>query len=109
MHLERIHAVLQFIADPLGLCRKLLRLSHRHETEAEVIRQSRCEDEAARLNSKDNIRLQWTNLGGQRVDDFAEAGLVFEQRCDVVKEDALLRKIGNLANHLLQVVHINLV
>ena len=43
---------------------------------------------------------------GQRVDQLGEAGLVLEQRGDVVKENSGLGKIGHGAHQRLQGLHI---
>ena len=106
MHLEGVHPILQLIADTLGFGGKFVWLSDRNETGAEVIRQSRGENESSGLDAKDDIRPKRPDLLGEGIDDFAKTGLVLQQGRDVIKEDALLWEVWNLADHFLQVIHV---
>src|SRR5439155_24491558 len=108
VHLKRVHPIFELIADALGFRGKLLGLSNRNETGAEVIRERRGENEFARFNAKDGIGLNWTNLLGQSVDDFTKTRLVLEYGCDVIKEDVLLMNIWILADYFLQIIHVSL-
>src|SRR5437867_8574921 len=62
VHLKRVHPIFELIADALGFRGKLVGLSNRNETGAEVIRERRGENESARFNAKDGIGLNRTNL-----------------------------------------------
>src|SRR5207249_10198523 len=105
-HHEDVHPRLQLIADTLGFDGKFVWLSDMNETGTEVIRQSRGENESSGLDAKDNIRPKRPDLLGEGIDDFAKTGLVLQQGRDVIKEDALLWEVWNLADHFLQVIHV---
>jgi hypothetical protein len=71
---------------------------HRHEADAEPLRQRRAEDEAARLDAHDQLRLVRDDALGQQIGHGAEGRPVAEQRRHVLEEDARLREIGYVAN-----------
>src|SRR5437667_8161662 len=106
VHLQRVHAVLQLVRDALDGRGQLVRLANGYEAGMKVIGQSGGKDETASLDAEDEVGPEWTNPLRKVVDDFAETSLVLEQRCDVIKENALFRKIGDLADQFLQLVHI---
>jgi hypothetical protein len=63
------------------------------------------EDEAARLDAYDGVNALVFELGGERVDDFAEALGVLEERRDVVEVYARLREVGHLAYERFEMIH----
>ena len=68
------------------------------EARAELVGHRRGEDEAARLDADDGVDLLPLELGGERVDDPAEALGVLQERRDVVEVDARLREVRHLAD-----------
>ena len=95
-------AVLQVVADAGGWRGELLGLAHGDEAGVEAVGQRGAEDEAARLDAEDQVDLLADVVLRQRVDELREAGLVLQQRGDVVEEDAGLGEVGHGADELLQ-------
>ena len=98
MNLQSILAVLEIIRDLRTLSRQLLRLPHRNESRAEVIRKRRRKNKPARLHANHRINLLTFKLRSKRVNRVAQAFGMFEQRRDVVKIDAGLGKVRHFAN-----------
>gem|GEM_PF-123761 len=105
VNLKRVHAVLELVADAFGGGGQLVGLADRDESRANVIGERGGENEAARFDAQNIIRLQRGDLLGQPVDHLPESGPVFQQRGDVVEKNARLRKIWNFADQLFQLVH----
>ena len=76
--LERVHTVLEFVADPFDFRRKLLRFSNGNKAGSQIVCQRGSEDESARLDTEDGIGLHWTNLFRERIDDAAKTRLVLQ-------------------------------
>src|SRR5436190_18176234 len=70
-----------------------------------MIGESGGEDEAASLDTDNNVRTRGRHHLGETVNNSAKPGLVLKQRGDVVKQDAWLGEIRNLANQFLQIIH----
>ncbi len=83
---------------------KLARFAHRDEPCIQPIGQRRPKDESARLDPQHQVDIALDVVGGQRVDQLGEAGLVFQQRGDVVKQNPRLGKIRHRAHQRLQVL-----
>jgi hypothetical protein len=82
--------------------RQLLRLSHRNKASVEGIGQGWSENEAPRLDSKDQVDSPVSIPATEAIDCVAQTVLVLQERCDVVKEDSRFGKIGNLADQLFE-------
>ena len=80
--------------------RQFLRLAHWHETGIQREGNGRRKEITARFNADDDIDGRGAVMIAQGVDGFAEAGLVFQKRSDVVKIDAGLGKVGHFADQL---------
>ena len=104
---QDVGAVLEIVFDTLGLGRKLPGLPNRHETGAESVRQRWSENESPGLHPDDRVdALRFgTDHLGETVDGGTQPVRVLEKGRDVIEQDARLRKVGNLADQLLQVVH----
>ena len=103
MDLERVLPVFEVVdlLDHFG--GQLSRLAHRDEAGADALRHRGAEDEAAAFDADHHIDVRDRVRRGERVDGGLQAVGVFEQRRDVEEVDAGLRKVGHLANHLLEI------
>src|SRR5271157_1028710 len=104
VHFQRVVAVFQFVLPLQDVGRQLLRLAHRNEARVQAVRKRRPEDESARLNAQHQVDVLVDVVLRKRVDEAGKAELVFEQRGDVVEENARFRKARNFADELLEVV-----
>src|SRR5262245_32331840 len=105
MDLERVQAILEFVAHSLRGGRQLLRLPDRNKPRPEVIGKCRRKDETPRLNADDDIRLCGRHALRQTIDYCSESRLVFEQSRNVVKQNPRFGKIRNFPNQFLKIVH----
>src|SRR5664280_1104539 len=104
--LQRIVAVLQFVLPLQDFSRQLLRLAHRNEARVQTVSQRRPKDEPPRLDAHNQVNMLVDVMLRERIDEAGKAELVFEQRGDVVEEDAGFGEVGNFANQILEVVAI---
>src|SRR6266478_4788247 len=107
MNFEGVRAVLQRVGNAGGLGGELLWLANGNKAGAEPIGQSGGENEAARLDSRNDINRVTLVVFAEAVDEEMESLFVFQKRGQVVKENPRLRVIGHFADQLLQVVHSN--
>src|SRR6267142_1803824 len=107
VNFERVRAVLQRVGNAGGLGGELLWLANGNEAGAEPVGQGGGENEAARLDSRDDINRVALVVLAETVDEEMESLLVFQKRGQVVKENPRLGVIGHFADQLLQVVHSN--
>jgi hypothetical protein len=107
MDFKAIGAVLEIIGDTGDGRGQLARLANGNEAGVEPIGQRGAEDESAGLNAENEIDFALKIMRGQSVNELREAGLVFEQRGDVVKEDAGLGKIGDGADKGLKGLYVD--
>ena len=91
---QRVGTVLQVVSHAGDGRRELAGLADRDEAGVEPVGESGAKDEAASLDAEDEVDLLFDVVSSESVNEFGEAGLVFEQRGDVVEEDARLGKIG---------------
>src|SRR5687768_3522535 len=98
MHLERVRAVFKLVRNRNALGRKLLRLSHRNKPAPELISQRGGENKPARLDADNRIDFHTATLLRQGIDRLLKPLRVLEQRRNVVKIDARLRKVRHLSN-----------
>jgi len=85
------------------LAGQLAVLAHHEEAAAEFDRQRRRHQEAARFDAGQQVRLVRCDDAGQRLDGFAPRILVRQQRRDVAKQDAGLRKVRHIGDVLLEI------
>ena len=104
MNLQRVAPVLQRVIVPFAWRRKLARFTHRNKSRIQAVCQRRGKNKAARLHPQHQIDILRDVMLGKFVDERGESGFIFQQCGDVVKENPLLGKIGNLANELLQMI-----
>ena len=105
--LEGVGSVFKIVGDAGDGRGEFARLADGYETGIEAIGESWSKNETACLDAEDKIDLLFDVIGGERVDEFGESGLVFEKRGDVVKEDAGLGKIGHCAHERLQLFYVD--
>ncbi len=98
MDLEGVRSVLERVLDGDRLGRELAQLAHGHEAGVELVGHRRAEDEAARLHADHDVDRFTGVRRKHQVDRLAIRRGVLEQRGDVVKEDAGLREVGDLAD-----------
>ena len=102
-----VGAVLEVVADARGFGGQLLGLAHGDEAGVQAVGERGAEDEAAGLDAEDEVDVLADVVRGQRVDELREAGLVLQQRGDVVEEDAGLGEVGHGADEFLERLAIN--
>src|SRR6266478_3966515 len=98
VNFERVRAVLERVGNAGGFGGKLLRLANGNKAGAEPIGQSGGENEAARLDSGDDINRVTLVVLAEAVDKEMESLFVFQKRGQVVKENPGLRVIGHFAD-----------
>ena len=99
---ERVGAVFEIVGDAGYRCGQLARLADGDEAGIEAVGERGAEDESAGFDAEDEVDLAFKIVGGERVDEHGEAGAVFEQRGDVVEEDARLGEVGHGAHERLE-------
>src|SRR5580704_15078996 len=102
MNFQRIGAVFQVVSHASHGRRQLARLAYRYKSRIETISERRAEDEAASLDAEDEVDIFADVMRGQGINHLREANPVFQQRRDVVKEDARLGEVGYGADERLQ-------
>src|SRR6185503_8341099 len=105
VNLERILAVLEAVGLLVRRAGQLAGLAHRHEAAAERGGDGGAENEAPALDADHLIDVLTHVRRGEGIDRVLKSLAVAQQGGDVVKEDALLRKVRNLANLRFQVIH----
>src|SRR5690349_181985 len=90
---QRITAVLELVLDLDGLARKLAGLAHRNEASPELVRDRAAHDEAARFDPDHDVDSLRAIPLDERVDHVAKSLTVFEERRDVLEEDAVGREV----------------
>ena len=105
VHLEAVLAVLETVVHALGAARQLPRLARGHDADVQLPRQSAAEEKAARLDSEDLLRPLFAEGCGHRVDGCGEGLGRGQQRRDVPEQNALRRKIGDVADEGAQIGH----
>src|SRR5581483_11038658 len=108
VHLERIGPVLERVAGLHRFRRQLARLADGRKTRVDAIRDRGAENEAAAFDADDDVDALIDVGQREAVDRGAEADLVLQQRRDVVKQDAGLRKVRYVADFALQLIHMRL-
>ena len=107
MDLQRIGAVLQSVVVFRRCGGQFPGLANRDESCIEAVRQGRAKNEPARLHAEHEIYISPDVVLRKRIYQRCKPDLIFEQRGDVVKQNALLREVRNFANQLLQVLAID--
>src|SRR4051812_32399231 len=98
VNLERVLTVFEIVRDRRALRRQLARLAHRHKPGPKVISKGRREDEATRFDADHGVDLLTLKLRSKRVDRVPQPFWMFEQRRDVIKIDAGLRKVRHFSD-----------
>jgi hypothetical protein len=105
--LQGVGAVLEVVGDAGDGGGELARLAHGDEAGVEAVGEGGSEDEAAGLNAEDEVDVFFDVIRGERIDEFGEAGLIFEKRGDVIEEDAGLGEVGYGADEGLQLFYVD--
>ena len=105
VHLDDVLAVFERILFPDTRVRQFSRLADGNEPDAEPHCEGRAEDKPARFDGCDSLDREMGDTPGELAKDLCERFRFIEQRRDVPKEDARLRKIGDVADVPFQVVH----
>ena len=98
VNLYGVSAVFEGVFHALDQGWKLLRLSDRHKTGTEGICQGGSKNEATGFDANDAIDFQVGRIGEHAIEDGLQASGIFEQRGDVVKENACLGIIRYFAD-----------
>src|SRR4051794_13722300 len=98
MDFESVAAVFELVFQSLCGSRQLSRLAYGNKPGIQPISYGGTEDEAARLHPEYQVDLLIQVMLGESIDQRGEPELVFQQRGDVVKQNAFFREIGNLAD-----------
>ena len=98
VNLEYVGAVFEIVCDARDGRGEFSGLSDGNKTCIETVGEGGAEDEAARFNAEDEIDLVLDVMCGEHVNELGEAGLVFEDRGDVVEEDAGLGEVRDGAH-----------
>ena len=107
VNFERVRAVLQRVGNAGRLSGEFLRLANGNKAGAEPVRQSRSENEAARLDACNDINCMTLVVLAEPVNQQVEPLLVLQQRGQVVKKNARFRIVRHFADQFLQIVHSN--
>src|ERR1051326_7462994 len=98
MHFEAVRTILQIVSDIDAFSRQFFGFAHGYKTCTERIRQRGSKDEPASFYAEYDVNLGFRVVRLQSINDIVKAFPVFEQRGDVVEENARLGKIGNFAD-----------
>ena len=98
MDLERVRAVLELIANGIGLARELAGLARRNEARTELEGHGDTDHEAARLGADDLGDARIAEMIGDVLDRAAHGLGVREQGRDVLEHDARLGIVGNVGD-----------
>lgn len=96
--LEGVGAVFEIVSDPGYRRGQLARFAHWNKTGVEAVGKRGAEDESARFDAEDEVDLALEVMRGEGVDKLGEAGRIFEQRSDVVEENAGLGEVRHGAH-----------
>src|SRR5438132_536226 len=86
---------------------ELPQLADRDEARAELVGEGAAEDEAARLDTDDDLRARLDAIGGELVHDAFEGLRILQEGGDVLEEDPLRREILDVPNLGLQLGHVH--
>jgi hypothetical protein len=103
VHLELRDAVLGLVRDLVARGGQLSRLARGDEARVEARREGAAEDEAACLDADDDVDVLTDEALGDRVEDDVKRARLREQRRDVLEQDPLARKVGDVTDLALRV------
>src|SRR5438270_5356539 len=98
MNLEGIGTVFKSVVKLCGSSRKFARFANRNKSRIETIGHCRTKNKAARFHAQHQVYVFVEVMLRKCVDQRSEAEFVFEQRRDVIEENAGLGKIWHFTD-----------
>ena len=103
VNLKRVGTVFEFIANRIGITRKLSRLASRNEARTQFHGYRHADDEAARFRSDNLGDSSIAKMVGNGYNGLSETIRIGEKRRDVFENDAGLGIVGNIDDKGLEV------
>src|SRR5690606_7702482 len=100
---QSVGAVFERILDAIRVRRQLAGFADDDETDSELIRDGRSEDEAPRLHSHHDVDPIVAEGIGHHAHRLAQGGPILKQRSDVLEADTWFGKVGYDTNLRLQI------
>src|SRR6185503_4210051 len=103
MDLQLIRAVFQLVGHALSSIGKLALFANRNKPGTQLIGDGRSKDESPGLNTNNILNVLFLEFLGQKIDCLLEGILILKKGRYILENNALLGKIGNIADVLLEI------